>query len=614
MAGLDFSPISNAPENALRAAAMGDALQESRYQNRLLHMAQDRALREQSVADTVAGALYGAQGQPPAAPPVNMLAPDPQSATPVPPANGLPQPLQMPGSIYGQMAAVTPPAGPGAVQTATPAPVGVTTGPAVPQAVTPPPPPTVNPYDKQRLVLRDLYNSGRVTAAEAQRYDEKITEKELVWKEQQAKQRMDQLKLMAEEGKIDADKAKLAQSQMEPVVRAMSPILAKRDKLVKGGMDETKANEAVQPDYEQMLTSMAEIPGFEKAAKDAPRKFSPTMAYALKDTYAALEKAAQAKEFTDPYKLTIGGKPVLVQTNTRTGEIRKVAEDKSTTVVVKPGGSGEAPDAFSKWSKQDKEWWFENMKATGQKPDFGWGKSAGVSRAQFSKEYAQWAISGKISGADAATEKATFEADKKSLGVQTKALDASKSFIKTIDNNINQLEGHIAQMAKSMNMDRNRLLNMGTREFNKKLIGNSNINIYDMLVAAISTENAKLQAGGAGSVAQVAEGARAEMAKIHDNNLPVSEMLKLMKATRQEGGNRIKGIGDTVKEIQQRMRGGSGKPADQRISTAARRIASDMRGNWSDPKRQQMVYENLKKQRYTDEEIGQAFAAAKGGQ
>jgi hypothetical protein len=78
-----------------------------------------------------------------------------------------------------------------------------------------------------------------------------------------------------------------------------------------------------------------------------------------------------------------------------------------------------------------------------------------------------------------------------------------------------------------------------------------------MLVSAISTENAKLQSGGAGSVAQVAESARIDMKRIHDDNLPVSEMIKLMKATRQEGGNRIKALNDTRNEIKQRMGGGT---------------------------------------------------------
>jgi hypothetical protein len=219
-----------------------------------------------------------------------------------------------------------------------------------------------------------------------------------------------------------------------------------------------------------------------------------------------------------------------------------------------PGGNDPSTD-FGKWKPEDKTFWFETKQRTGEMPNFGWGKAAAKSRSQFAQEYSQWAQKSGLSAAEAGAGKEDFKADAGSLKFVTKQLDASGAFIKTIDGNIAQLETHIGNMSKTLNLDRNRLLNMGVRDFNKKLVGTANINIYDMLVSAISTENAKLQAGGAGSVAQVAEGARTEMARIHDNNLPVSEMIKLMKATRQEGGNRIKALQDQRFEVQKRMKG-----------------------------------------------------------
>jgi hypothetical protein len=137
-------------------------------------------------------------------------------------------------------------------------------------------------------------------------------------------------------------------------------------------------------------------------------------------------------------------------------------------------------------------------------------------------------------------------------------------------------------MSKSLNLDQNRILNMGIREFNQKLIGNANINIYDMLTNAISTENAKLQAGGAGSVAQVAESARIEMKRIHDANLPVSEMIKLMKSTREEGGNRIKGLQDTRSEIEKRMKGDDNTQYANNPKTGHRIKSNDGGKTWVD--------------------------------
>jgi len=293
----------------------------------------------------------------------------------------------------------------------------------------------------------------------------------------------------------------------------------------------------------------------------------------------------------------------------------QILEDKKS--VAKAGASGREAgkpqggmaDSFSKWSKEDKEWWFETKKSTGEKPDFGWGKDAAKSRAQFAKEYAQWAQGKGISGREAGTAKESFKADSQSLKFITKQLDASDSFTKTIDNNISQLERHIEKMSKTLNLDRNRLLNMGTREFNKKLIGTANINIYEMLTAAISTENAKLQAGGAGSVAMVAEGARTEMRKIHDDNLPVSEMLKLMKATREEGGNRIKGLRDQRNEIQTRMKGDKGETGKSPYPQTVQYLRDNKDKYSQEDLLRQIMKANPK---MTKQEIGQAWAEARG--
>lgn len=149
---------------------------------------------------------------------------------------------------------------------------------------------------------------------------------------------------------------------------------------------------------------------------------------------------------------------------------------------------------------------------------------------------------------------AESKASSTSLSFITKQLDMTESFIKTIDNNIDQFKNHITDMATRHNVDRGRLMNMGVRTYLKKFEGDADVNIYDMLVNAISTENAKLQAGGAGSVAQVAEGARTEMEKVHDKDMPIKEMLKLMEATRKEGDNRYKAMKDQHTKAGERTR------------------------------------------------------------
>jgi hypothetical protein len=151
---------------------------------------------------------------------------------------------------------------------------------------------------------------------------------------------------------------------------------------------------------------------------------------------------------------------------------------------------------------------------------------------------------------------ADVKAGTSALQFSTKMTDMTRSFISTMDSNISMLEKHIEEFSKRHNMDRAKILNMGTRAFNMKVMGDADFSIYDMLISSISTENAKLQLGGAGSVAQVAEGARIKMDEIHNKDMPVSEMLKLLNATRTEGNNRATALQKEVDKRRNKLRVG----------------------------------------------------------
>lgn len=181
---------------------------------------------------------------------------------------------------------------------------------------------------------------------------------------------------------------------------------------------------------------------------------------------------------------------------------------------------------------------------------------------------------GDIAGAKSAATSQSFV---------TKQLDMSQSFITTIDANIDQFKEHIQDMATRKNVEYNKLMNMGVRTYLKKIEGDSDINIYDMLVNAISTETAKLVSGGAGSVAQVAEGARIEMDKIHDKNMPVKEMLKLLEATRREGGNRIKALEKQLGTATERTR--TSRPINEEKTSTPRALLPPKAGTPLDKKR-----------------------------
>jgi len=636
MQPLDFTPISNAPLQAMQAAAYGDAMQANRLQNRLAGMAAAEDQRKKTVAGLVAGALYGPQqqgGVTTPQQPVNQLAATPQQApSGMDPLvafqrQGDPQAAALMGEmaqVPGGTAPVNQLAPAAPAQAVTPGgmnPVQFPGSPAAAKGGKVGPTAAATDYTEQRVRLRDLYNSGQITAQDAHTYDQQITAAETAQRATRTEPKMAMYKELAgklvAEGNNEGFQALFKQAQDDPDVKGMIPNIGDITITGKGQTEVTRpfttqelANVAVSfptlginpevPGLFKMTMKGGKVVGWEPKEPRDPISTEGAYLDGLKAQLAAKNPKWSPKQVEFEAAKQV-----------RAENAAALKDNKKFTFDLKNSGT-QPPDSFTAWSKEDKQWWFENKKATGEKPDFGWGKEAGRSRTQFAKEYSQWAQGKGISGAEAGADTQSFKADAGSLKFNTKQLDASSSFVRTIDNNIDQLEKHITTMSKTLNLDRNRILNMGTRDFNKKLVGVANINIYDMLVSAISTENAKLQAGGAGSVAQVSEGARVDMDKIHDKNLPLSEMMKLMAATRQEGGNRIKALKDTGAEIKQRMAGGKEPAAPPHIGQAAKWITSDMHGRWSDAGRQEAVYKNLKRRGYDDAEIGQAFQRAKG--
>jgi hypothetical protein len=148
--------------------------------------------------------------------------------------------------------------------------------------------------------------------------------------------------------------------------------------------------------------------------------------------------------------------------------------------------------------------------------------------------------------------RAAHAADKKEEAKLAVTQGLSESFLGTIDNNIALLQTHLKDVAKRLNLDHSRLVNMPIQEFEQRVKGSSDVSIKQMLTSAISDETAKLQQGGAGSVAQVAQTASARMHKIYDDNMPVSELMKLMDWSSKEGGSRTKALSTTRENLQKK--------------------------------------------------------------
>lgn len=148
--------------------------------------------------------------------------------------------------------------------------------------------------------------------------------------------------------------------------------------------------------------------------------------------------------------------------------------------------------------------------------------------------------------------KSRVMANRKSESFIQGAVDASESYITNMSNQLVNLREVINKHALDNKLDNNKVMNMGVRALQQGLLGDAGIAAYDMYVSSLETEAAKLAAGGAQSVAQVAEGNRQKWEKIHNKNMPISEMLKLLDETVNEGRARVRSYESQLNKIQKR--------------------------------------------------------------
>jgi hypothetical protein len=219
------------------------------------------------------------------------------------------------------------------------------------------------------------------------------------------------------------------------------------------------------------------------------------------------------------------------------------------------GGPKDLPpqvaDDFKLWDKETKTWHFENMKTTGVKPDFGWGKDAGRSRAQFQREYAEWNLGKGVTGAEAGAQSAEYKAKAMSVRNQEKIRGMMGGFVRNMDKQIVRLDEIYAGLVSRVGL---RALDLPKREIIKLAIGSGNETIVEAYLAEISREIGKLSTGSAASIQELSVQAQAKWDKIHDPNLSPREIKKILTETRHMGQMRLDSSDEEIKKTLDDMR------------------------------------------------------------
>ena len=213
-----------------------------------------------------------------------------------------------------------------------------------------------------------------------------------------------------------------------------------------------------------------------------------------------------------------------------------------------------APGSFAQAAQEDKDFWFEQYESNKTMPPFAWRDAE--SRNAFTRGYAKYEKNKGNSGSDSAAAQAMFKARQMALQDVTKRKGLISTFVNRIDGQSNLVE----KLAKKYNLTDPRFVNMGVNEL-AKFVGSGDLASLKLVITSLSNEVAKVESGSLGIAAVSIDQAKI-MARIHDENLKVGELMKVVQAGKALGKTSMDAANKSQKDIEDEMRG-KPSPKDQ---------------------------------------------------
>lgn len=299
---------------------------------------------------------------------------------------------------------------------------------------------------------------------------------------------------------------------------------------------------------------------------------------------------------------------------------RRRAETKDNEFNIRYGNNPYDPkeSSFTEWDDNTKNTAVHTKLLTGKEPKFASRDSKG--KAAFEKYTNEYMNANGLSAADVANIQTSYKALDGSIKKQQTQLNAAGNFARNLIKQVDYAE----TLFQGLSRTDARLLNVPLRELKTKLAGSGLESAYQMFIKEISAEALKLSMGSQASIAQIPEGNRQEWERVHDINLPLSEMRKVLQATKQaatiriqsiedeknETGNQIKALQDLVSPKEKRT--GTAQPTAQNpgnrdVSVLGNYIASN-----ATKFSQKDLYNKMKAAGWTDEEIKTTWRAYRG--
>ena len=139
--------------------------------------------------------------------------------------------------------------------------------------------------------------------------------------------------------------------------------------------------------------------------------------------------------------------------------------------------------------------------------------------------------------------RAMYNSLKSSLAQQQKNRGAMGSFVGNINGQVDKLDTMFKDIINRVGV---RGLDVPLRELNTRFIGSGHENVLAAYMKEVSAEINKLSQGSAASIAQLPEQSRMEWEKIHDVNLPLKEIRKVLEGTREMANIRLNSVDEEI--------------------------------------------------------------------
>lgn len=238
------------------------------------------------------------------------------------------------------------------------------------------------------------------------------------------------------------------------------------------------------------------------------------------------------------------------------GQVPLSPEQEATLTSYEARKFGQAGGIkpFSEWDEKDRDTSYDKWMILNEKPRFSNRDPKSIN--EWERGLRDYMSRYGIDMGDVALSRADIKGGTASLINQKKVRGMMGSFVRNIDKQISRID----EITSNIDRIGVRGLDVPWRELKTRAIGSADEKILEAYVAEISREIGKLTTGSSASIAELSVEAQKKWDKIHDVNLTLPELKRLLEETRHMGDMRLQSADEEISATRQSLKSSGGKP------------------------------------------------------